>query len=101
MEKYVILIVVLKIFIDYVEVKVYLDECGVLIVIKVDGFVVGKGVIVVLEMEEVVFVLKDMMLEEKFGDVFFKVVIEDFLVGEEFLLMVFVNGEEVYLMVIV
>ncbi|MCB2517723.1 phosphoribosylamine--glycine ligase, partial [Listeria monocytogenes] len=42
----------------------------------------------------------DMMLEEKFGDASLKVVIEDFLAGEEFSVMAFVNGEEVYPMAI-
>lgn len=66
------------------------------IVIKADGLAAGKGVTVALEMEEAVLALKDMMLEEKFGDASLKVVIEDFLAGEEFSLMAFVNGEEVY-----
>lgn len=70
------------------------------IVIKADGLAAGKGVTVALEMEEAVLALKDMMLEEKFGDASLKVVIEDFLAGEEFSLMAFVNGEEVYPMAI-
>ncbi|MCL1170274.1 phosphoribosylamine--glycine ligase, partial [Listeria monocytogenes] len=57
-------------------------------------------VTVALEMEEAVLALKDKMLEEKFGDASLKVVIEDCLAGEEFSLMAFVNGEEVYPMAI-
>ncbi|PXD73058.1 phosphoribosylamine--glycine ligase [Listeria monocytogenes] len=83
-------------FTDYAEAKAYLNERGVPIVIKADGLAAGKGVTVALEMEEAVLALKDMMLEEKFGDASLKVVIEDFLAGEEFSLMAFVNGEEVY-----
>ncbi|MHC5378166.1 phosphoribosylamine--glycine ligase [Listeria welshimeri] len=100
MEKYAIPTAASRTFTDYEEAKAYLDERGVPIVIKADGLAAGKGVTVALEMEEAVLALKDMMLEEKFGDASLKVVIEDFLAGEEFSLMAFVNGEEVYSMAI-
>ncbi|MBC6181745.1 phosphoribosylamine--glycine ligase [Listeria welshimeri] len=100
MEKYAIPTAASRTFTDYEEAKAYLDERGVPIVIKADGLAAGKGVTVALEMEEAVLALKDMMLEEKFGDASLKVVIEDFLTGEEFSLMAFVNGEEVYPMAI-
>ncbi|MBF2350327.1 phosphoribosylamine--glycine ligase [Listeria marthii] len=100
MEKYAIPTAVSKTFTDYDEAKAYLDKRGVPIVIKADGLAAGKGVTVALEMEEAVLALKDMLLEEKFGDASLKVVIEDFLAGEEFSLMAFVNGEEVYPMAI-
>lgn len=100
MEKYAIPTAASRTFTDYEEAKAYLDERGVPIVIKADGLAAGKGVTVALEMEEAVLALKDMMLEEKFGDASLKVVIEDFLAGEEFSLMAFVNGEEVYPMAI-
>lgn len=100
MEKYAIPTAASRTFTDYEEAKAYLDERGVPIVIKADGLAAGKGVTVALEMEEAVLTLKDMMLEEKFGDASLKVVIEDFLAGEEFSLMAFVNGEEVYPMAI-
>ncbi|WP_270998685.1 phosphoribosylamine--glycine ligase [Listeria seeligeri] len=100
MEKYAIPTASSKTFTDYSEAKAYLDQKGVPIVIKADGLAAGKGVTVALEMEEAVLALKDMMLEEKFGDASLKVVIEDFLAGEEFSLMAFVNGTEVYPMAI-
>ncbi|MBC1763419.1 phosphoribosylamine--glycine ligase [Listeria welshimeri] len=100
MEKYAIPTAASRTFTDYEEAKAYLDERGVPIVIKADGLAAGKGVTVALEMEEAVLALKDMMLEEKFGDASLKVVIEDFLAGEEFSLMAFVNGEKVYPMAI-
>ncbi|MBC1766016.1 phosphoribosylamine--glycine ligase [Listeria seeligeri] len=100
MEKYAIPTASSKTFTDYSEAKAYLDQKGVPIVIKADGLAAGKGVTVALEMEEAVLALKDMMLEEKFGDASLKVVIEDFLAGEEFSLMAFVNGTEVYSMAI-
>ncbi|MBC2103206.1 phosphoribosylamine--glycine ligase [Listeria marthii] len=100
MEKYAIPTAASKTFTDYDEAKAYLDKRGVPIVIKADGLAAGKGVTVALEMEEAVLALKDMLLEEKFGDASLKVVIEDFLAGEEFSLMAFINGEEVYPMAI-
>lgn len=100
MQKYAIPTATSKTFTDYAEAKAYLDQKGVPIVIKADGLAAGKGVTVALEMEEAVLALKDMMLEEKFGDASLKVVIEDFLAGEEFSLMAFVNGTEVYPMAI-
>ncbi|WP_338672997.1 phosphoribosylamine--glycine ligase [Listeria seeligeri] len=100
MEKYAIPTASSKTFTDYSEAKAYLDQKGVPIVIKADGLAAGKGVTVALEMEEAVLALKDMMLEEKFGDASLKIVIEDFLAGEEFSLMAFVNGTEVYPMAI-
>ncbi|MBC1481785.1 phosphoribosylamine--glycine ligase [Listeria seeligeri] len=100
MEKYAIPTASSKTFTDYSEAKAYLDQKGIPIVIKADGLAAGKGVTVALEMEEAVLALKDMMLEEKFGDASLKVVIEDFLAGEEFSLMAFVNGTEVYPMAI-
>ncbi|MBC1755091.1 phosphoribosylamine--glycine ligase [Listeria seeligeri] len=100
MGKYAIPTASSKTFTDYSEAKAYLDQKGVPIVIKADGLAAGKGVTVALEMEEAVLALKDMMLEEKFGDASLKIVIEDFLAGEEFSLMAFVNGTEVYPMAI-
>lgn len=94
MEKYAIPTALSRTFTDYAEAKAYLNERGVPIVIKADGLAAGKGVTVALEMEEAVLALKDMMLEEKFGDASLKVVIEDFLAGEEFSLMAFVNGKK-------
>lgn len=47
MVKYGVLIAVYGIFLDFEEVKVYIEKQGVFIVVKVDGLVFGKGVVVV------------------------------------------------------
>lgn len=57
MVKYNVLIVVYGIFLDFEKVKVYIEEQGVLIVVKVDGLVLGKGVVVVEIVEQVVEVV--------------------------------------------
>lgn len=58
---YKLLVVVCGVFIDVVEVYVYVDVVGCLFVIKVDGLCVGKGVVVLLMIEEVYEVI-DVML---------------------------------------
>lgn len=87
-------------FIEVEFVLVYLCEKGVLIVIKVDGLVVGKGVIVVMMLEEVEVVVYDMLVGNVFGDVGYCIVIEEFFDGEEVSFIVMVDGEYVLLMVI-
>ncbi|MDX8365179.1 phosphoribosylamine--glycine ligase [Cytobacillus sp. IB215665] len=87
-------------FTSYEEAKNYLFKVGAPIVIKADGLAAGKGVTVAMTMEEALESLNEMMNEEKFGEASTQVVIEEFLAGEEFSLMAFVNGTEVYPMVI-
>ena len=87
-------------FTDYQAAVAYLEEKGAPIVIKADGLAAGKGVTVALTLEEALEALKEMMTDLKFGDSGSKVVIEEFLEGEEFSLLAFVRDEEVYPMVI-
>lgn len=70
------------------------------IVIKADGLAAGKGVVIAESYEVACLALKEMLIDEKFGESGTKVVIEEFLAGEEFSLLAFVRGEEVYPMVI-
>ena len=60
----------------------------------------GKGVVVAMTMEEALDALKEMLLDARFGESSTSVVVEEFLEGEEYSLMAFVNGENVYPMVI-
>lgn len=87
-------------FTNYNDAKNYLNEVGAPIVLKADGLAAGKGVTVAMTLEEAIAALDEMMVEAKFGDAGKEVVIEEFLQGEEFSLMAFVNGENVYPMVI-
>jgi phosphoribosylamine--glycine ligase len=100
MKKYSIPTAAYETFHSYEEAKAYVDKQGAPIVIKADGLAAGKGVVVALTAEEADAALKEMMLDEKFGESSSRVVIEEFLEGEEFSLMAFVNGEKVYPMVI-
>lgn len=95
MEKYHIPTADYQTFTEYEAAKAYVEEKGAPIVIKADGLAAGKGVTVALTLEEAVESLKEMLVNSKFGAASAKVVIEEFLDGEEFSLMAFVNGENV------
>lgn len=93
MHKYNIPTAEYAVFSDYEEAKQYVEKLGAPIVIKADGLAAGKGVTVAMTMDEALSALKDMLLGEKFGDASATVVVEEFLDGEEFSLMAFVNGD--------
>ncbi|MCC5890772.1 MAG: phosphoribosylamine--glycine ligase [Alkalibacterium sp.] len=87
-------------FDDYNAACQYIENGPVPIVIKADGLAAGKGVVVAETKEVALNALDDMMLDKKFGAENTRVVIEEYLTGEEFSLMAFVSGEKVYPMVI-
>ncbi|RTR03821.1 phosphoribosylamine--glycine ligase [Halomonas nitroreducens] len=73
----------------------YLAEKGAPIVIKADGLAAGKGVIVAETVEEAEAAVRDMLEANAFGDAGARVVIEEFLEGEEASFIVMVDGETV------
>ena len=85
-------------FSDFEETKAYIEEQGVTIVVKTDGLALGKGVVVEETVEQAVEAAHEMLLDNKFGDSGARVVIEEFLDGEEFSLFAFVNGDRFYVM---
>lgn len=87
-------------FSDFEAAKAYVLENGAPIVIKADGLAAGKGVVVAMTEQEALEALEDMLLDHKFGASSAQVVVEEFLAGEEFSLLSFVKGNEVYPMVI-
>ncbi len=87
-------------FFDFEEAKAYVLEKGTPIVIKADGLAAGKGVVVAQDIDTALTALRDMLTQNKFGSSGAKVVIEEFLSGEEFSLLAFVRDQEVYPMVI-
>lgn len=89
-----------EIFTDFRKAKQYVEEKGAPIVIKADGLAAGKGVVVAMSQEEAIETLSDYLERDRLGEAGKSVVIEQFLTGEEFSLMAFVNGEHVYPMVI-
>ena len=85
-------------FSDFEEAKAYIEKQGAPIVVKADGLALGKGVVVAETVEQAVDAAQEMLLDNKFGDSGARVVIEEFLDGEEFSLFAFVNGDKFYIM---
>ena len=73
----------------------YLHEKGAPIVIKADGLAAGKGVIVAMTLQEAEDAVRDMLSGNAFGDAGARVVIEEFLDGEEASFIVMVDGQNV------
>ena len=73
----------------------YLREKGAPIVVKADGLAAGKGVIVAETLEQAEDAVRDMLSGNAFGDAGCRVVIEEFLSGEEASFIVMVDGENV------
>ncbi|ANG64035.1 phosphoribosylamine--glycine ligase [Marinobacterium aestuarii] len=76
----------------------YVREKGAPIVVKADGLAAGKGVIVAMTLEEAENAIRDMLAGNAFGDAGSRVVIEEFLDGEEASFIVMVDGENVLAM---
>ncbi|MFT8318883.1 MAG: phosphoribosylamine--glycine ligase [Sporolactobacillus sp.] len=95
MEKYEIPTSAYQSFTDYEAARSYLHQVGAPIVLKADGLAAGKGVIVALTMDEAEQGLKSIMKDKKFAQAGTRVVIEEYLEGEEFSLMALVHGEQV------
>lgn len=85
-------------FSNFEEAKSYIEEQGAPIVVKADGLALGKGVVVAETVEQAVEAAREMLLDNKFGDSGARVVIEEFLEGEEFSLFALVNGDQFYIL---
>ena len=95
MKKYDIPTAHYQVFHHYEQAKLYVEKRGMPIVIKDDGLAQGKGVVVAYDEATAVTALKAIFTREQA-----KVVIEDYLEGEEFSLLAFVNGEKVFPLII-
>ncbi|MHC5216071.1 phosphoribosylamine--glycine ligase [Enterococcus sp. LJL128] len=100
MNKYHIPTAMHRTFHELEPAKEYVRMKGAPIVIKADGLAAGKGVVVAESVEEAISALEDMLEGNRFGASGAKVVVEDFLAGEEFSLLAFVRDQEIYPMTI-
>ena len=82
-------------FTDIDQALAYLQKVGAPIVIKADGLAAGKGVIVAMTLEEAEEAVRDMLAGNAFGEAGHRVVIEEFLDGEEASFIVMVDGKNV------
>lgn len=73
----------------------YVQKQGAPIVVKADGLAAGKGVIVAMTVEEATDAIKDMLAGNAFGEAGSRVVIEEFLAGEEASFIVMVDGKNI------
>ncbi len=80
-------------FTDITAAKAYVASQSIPIVIKADGLAAGKGVIIAQSQEEAFATIEDMLSSNKFGSAGSRVVIEEFLVGEEASFIVMVDGK--------
>jgi phosphoribosylamine--glycine ligase len=87
-----------RIFTDYEEAKRYLNGARLPLVIKADGLAAGKGVVICHEIGHALMELHKIMVGRVFGEAGGRVVIEEFLEGEEVSLLALSDGEHlVYL----
>jgi len=100
MKKYSIPTAAYEVFTDYTAACKYIENRTPPFVLKADGLAAGKGVVIAATKEEAQQALSEMLQENRFGSAGATVVIEEFLEGEEFSFMAFVNGTAVYPMVI-
>lgn len=94
-KKYKIPTADFAVFTDATEAKDYLNEhCKYPIVIKADGLAAGKGVVIAENQKQAHAAIQDMMLYEKFGASGRRIVIEQFLKGEEASYIVVADGTD-------
>jgi phosphoribosylamine--glycine ligase len=82
-------------FTDIDPAVAYIRQQGAPIVVKADGLAAGKGVILAQSEDEAIAAVTDMLAGNAFGDAGHRVVVEEFLCGEEASFIVMVDGEHV------
>jgi phosphoribosylamine--glycine ligase len=82
-------------FVDPVAAHAYIEEQGAPIVVKADGLAAGKGVVVAMTLAEAHEAVDSMLQDNKLGDAGARVVIEEFLAGEEASFIVMVDGKHI------
>lgn len=83
------------VFTEVDAAKAYIEQHGAPIVIKADGLAAGKGVIVAMSNDEAFAAIDDMLAGNKFGDAGSRVVIEEFLAGEEASFICMIDGQNI------
>jgi len=82
-------------FSDVNEAHAYIDAQGAPIVIKADGLAAGKGVVVAMTLQEAHDAADLMLLDNRLGDAGARIVVEEFLAGEEASFIVMCDGKNV------
>lgn len=92
MDRYAISTAFYEVFEEVEPALAYVKKQGAPIVIKADGLAAGKGVVVAMTEDEAEQAVVSMLDDQRFGDASSRIVIEEFLEGEEFSLLAFVHG---------
>ncbi|MEW6330584.1 MAG: phosphoribosylamine--glycine ligase [Pseudomonadota bacterium] len=82
-------------FTDVAVAEAYIKKAGAPIVVKADGLAAGKGVIIAQTVDEATAAVRDMLAGNAFGEAGHRVVVEEFLTGEEASFIVMVDGEHI------
>ena len=85
-------------FSEIAPAKAYVEKHGAPIVIKADGLAAGKGVVVAMDKQEAFDAIDMMLSDNKLGDAGARVVVEEFLAGEEASFIVMADGKNVLVM---
>lgn len=99
MAKYNIPTAFFKVCEDIATAKAYVEEKGAPIVVKADGLAAGKGVVVAMTKEEALAAIDEMMGDHKFGNAGARLVLEEYMEGEEASLLAFTDGKTVVPMI--
>ncbi|MEM6817545.1 MAG: phosphoribosylamine--glycine ligase [Pseudomonadota bacterium] len=82
-------------FEDFESARLHIEQRGAPCVVKADGLAAGKGVVVAQTAEEAILAAQEMLVDERFGGASRRIVIEDFLVGEEASLIAVTDGTHI------
>ncbi len=93
MKKYDIPTAAYGVFTEISEAEAFIKQTGAPIVVKADGLAAGKGVIIAQTENEAVSAVRDMLCGNAFGDAGSRVVIEEFLTGEEASFLAITDGK--------
>lgn len=95
MHKYNLPTAAYGVFTDLTAAEEFIDSTGAPIVVKADGLAAGKGVIIAQTKSEALDAVRDMLCGNTFGDAGSRVVIEEFLTGEEASFLVITDGRNI------
>ena len=99
MKKYNIPTAKYEVFTEAEAAKAYIKAEGAPIVIKADGLAAGKGVIVAMDMDQALGAIDEIMGDHAFGSAGSRVVVEEFMDGEEVSVLCFTDGKTIVPMI--
>lgn len=95
MKKYAIPTAKYEVFDSAEKAKEYVATCDIPVVLKADGLALGKGVLICTTREQALNGVKEIMEDKAFGAAGGKMVVEEFLTGQEVSVLAYCDGETV------